>query len=452
MPRFRFAAILALLLSACAAPPPSQPTNTLRPTDPPQTEEAPAETAEPTDPATSEATKAPNHADEWREDLQRLVEFIGETHPRPYVRTSEADFAAAVADLDARLPELSDTQVFFELMRITSLIDGHSYVSIEIQEYAAMDIYPLRLYPFSDGTFIVDAHEPYRDAVGAKLISIGGTPIDEVFAAVGEYVPHDNSQTVALMVAWFSLYPDLLLHLGIIEDAAQPEFVIEMADGTTTTLNPQAIPRMDYGEGWLDAFSTPMGLPQRSDTLYLMHRTDDVFWHTYLPEGEVLYIQYNGVQTIPPQEREALEADLAANPIRKVVLDIRHNPGGDIQFYEPLLEILSGEAVNGQGKLYVIIGRQTFSAAMLLTVDLEQQTDAVFVGEPTGARPHVTGDVVPVRLPNSGLTVLISDLDYNYTDGPDDREWIEPDISAPLSSADFFAGVDPAMAAILALP
>lgn len=445
MLRFRFAAILAVLLSACAAPATSQPaTETPRPTDLPE----PTVTEAPTEPPTA----IPNNADEWREDLARLVEFIGEAHPMPYVKTSEADFEAAVADLDARLPELSDQQTFFEMMRIVAMIDGHSHISMDLQEYATFDTYPIRLYPFSDGVFVTDAHAPYQDAVGGRVVSIGGTPIDEVLAQVSEYAPHDNAYSASLIAPWFTLYPELLLHLGIIDDAAAPEFVIEMADGTTTTLNPQAVAREAYSEGWLDAYSTPMGLPQRPDALYLMHRAEDVFWHEYLADEQVLYIQYNGVQTITPQAREALEQVIAENEIGKVVLDIRHNPGGDIKFYEPLLRVMEGEAINGQGKLYVIIGRQTFSAAMLLAVDLEQRTDAVFVGEPTGARPHVTGDVVPTRLPNSGITVLVSDLDYNYTDGPDDREWLEPEISAPLSSADFFAGIDPAMEAILALP
>lgn len=45
---------------------------------------------------------------------------------------------------------------------------------------------------------------------------------------------------------------------------------------------------------------------------------------------------------------------------------------------------------------------------MNFTVDVEQSTDAVFVGEPTGARPNLYGDVRPVQMPSSGLVAHVS--------------------------------------------
>lgn len=43
--------------------------------------------------------------------------------------------------------------------------------------------------------------------------------------------------------------------------------------------------------------------------------------------------------------------------------------------------------INWRGALFVIIGRNTFSAAQNSATLLDRHTHAVFVGEPTGSRP-----------------------------------------------------------------
>ena len=66
-----------------------------------------------------------------------------------------------------------------------------------------------------------------------------------------------------------------------------------------------------------------------------------------------------------------------------------------------------------------------------------------------GGRPNLYGDVRTAVLPNSRLTVYISAIYWQKSTSDDTRPWIDPDLPAPLSSTDYFAGHDPAMAAIL---
>jgi hypothetical protein len=55
----------------------------------------------------------------------------------------------------------------------------------------------------------------------------------------------------------------------------------------------------------------------------------------------------------------------------------------------PLIHrLIRCDTINQWGKLFVVIGRRTFSAAMNLAVDLERHTRALFVGEPTGGAPQ----------------------------------------------------------------
>ena len=61
-----------------------------------------------------------------------------------------------------------------------------------------------------------------------------------------------------------------------------------------------------------------------------------------------------------------------------------------------------------EGKLFVLIGRRTFSAAQNLTNELDNYLPVIFVGEPTGENINFMGDNRPVTLPRSGLTFYLS--------------------------------------------
>jgi C-terminal processing protease CtpA/Prc len=52
--------------------------------------------------------------------------------------------------------------------------------------------------------------------------------------------------------------------------------------------------------------------------------------------------------------------------------------------------------------LYVIIGRHTFSSAILNAIDLKQKAGAVLIGEPTSGKPNHYGEVRSITLPYSG--------------------------------------------------
>src|SRR5205085_5186928 len=99
--------------------------------------------------------------------------------------------------------------------------------------------------------------------------------------------------------------------------------------------------------------------------------------------------------------------------------------------------------------LFVITGRETFSAAQNLVNQIEKYTEAIFVGEPTAGHPNHYGDNRPFTLPNSGLTVRASTLWWQDLDPRDERLWTAPEIAAELSYSDYVSGKDPALQAVL---
>jgi len=146
-----------------------------------------------------------------------------------------------------------------------------------------------------------------------------------------------------------------------------------------------------------------------------------------------------------------LLAFIEDHPVDQVVVDLRHNFGGNNGLNLALIHMLIRcTKTRDPGTLFAIVGRQTFSAAMMFSVDLEKHTHVIFVGEPTGSSPNHYGDSRKLQLPNTGITVRVSTLYWQYSNPHDERPWIEPTMPAPVSSQDFLSGRDPALEAILA--
>ena len=87
-----------------------------------------------------------------------------------------------------------------------------------------------------------------------------------------------------------------------------------------------------------------------------------------------------------------------AGSVRRLVLDLRQNPGGDNTTTGRCSSSVGDFAARHPGELRVLIDRVTFSAAANLATDIERRTDAVFVGEPMGGGLNFWDDVAFVRL------------------------------------------------------
>jgi len=196
----------------------------------------------------------------------------------------------------------------------------------------------------------------------------------------------------------------------------------------------------------------PTGTPL---PLYLK-RQGDAYWFEYLDQPKLVYFQYNRVQNDGKESIAKFSARLLDfvehHDVQKLVIDMRWNSGGNNFLNAPLLEgLIRCTKIDQPGKLFVIVGRNTFSAAMCGATQIERYTKAVMVGEPTGSSPNFIGETVIVKLPYSRMTASISDLYWENSVAMDYRTWIAPRIYTPPTFAAYRAGRDPALEAILAV-
>jgi hypothetical protein len=387
------------------------------------------------------------------DDVRTLMERIREIHPSPFHATAEPVFQATADDLAARAPSLTPDQLLVELMRFTTLLgerDGHSGIfPLDSAHRRVLHLFPLFLYKFSDGLFVVAA-PGHRSLVGSKLLAIDGLSADALEQRVRLLVPRDNEATRTDRFMSFMLTTEVLHGLGVRSGTGPARFTLQKPGAATTEVTLAPVTAATYLRLMEPAFpGFVYALPRRAAPLYLRRRGED-HYVTTIAHGRVVYVGYNLTLGSTFADARKVLRLAKRKKVRRVIVDVRLNPGGDNHTYVDLLRALRSRSVNRPGRLVVLISRSTFSAAQNFITELERRTRAVFVGETSGGSPNLYGDAAPVDLPTAGVNVEVAGVYWQKSLAGDTRVAIEPKVSVPLASRAFFRGKDPVLAAALA--
>ncbi len=392
--------------------------------------------------------------DGWSADLDYFTDLVERRHPDPFHGIDENAWRDAAAALRDAIPDLSDLEVVGGFMRLAGLIgDGHTSVYPPFEGPLEFHMTPIWPYAFGEDWRIVGAAPEHADLVGARIVAIEGVPIAEAARRIGEHLPADNTMTHRWTVNIALQFAELAQAAFAEGDACCMTLEIESESGQrrSVQLTGGEIDRNPMA-AWAPAHWPTVG--SGAPPLWLKN-TQATFWHAELDELGLIYAQINQIrdgdaQSLKDFGRELVER-LTERGFSHLVIDLRHNNGGNGYLNWPFVrELLRAEVLDEPGRLFVIVGRRTFSAAMLLSSMLEFHTNALFVGEPTGSRPQFYGEDTEFRLPYSGLMGSISSRWFqNRFIADDERPWIAPDIVAELTIDDLRQGRDPAMAAIV---
>jgi len=411
-------------------------------------------------PASNPPPVTADGAREWREDLRFMASEMEKRHRNLFHTVSRERFEAAVRSLDARIPSLARHRILVEMARIVAMVgDGHTNLAPTRDPRVGFRTYPLRLYLFADGLAVRAASREHADAVGAKVVRIGSSSADQAYRAVRELIGRDNEMDARFFAPHLLVMPEILHALGLIDDMEDAAFTLDVG-GTVRTLRLSPAGPAELLAPETD--TTWMPRPELVDardgaarpTPLWLQAPQDRYRFVPLPEAKAVYVQYNQVGDKEGGETIAAFADrllafLDANPIERLVLDLRLNRGGNGELNRPLLvALIRARRVDRPGGLFVLVGRSTWSAAQFLVNDLEKYTHAIFVGEPTGGKVNAFGDSSRITMPHSGVTVRVSTL-WWQGDERDARPWTAPQVAADLALADYRANVDPALDAAL---
>ena len=386
----------------------------------------------------------------WRVDLAVLQRELPRVHKNLFHAMTREELDAAVARLSARVPELDDDAMVVEVARIVARIgDGHTHINFA-DPALGFHVLPLRLNVYAGGVYVDAAAKEYAALVGKRLTRIGSVSVAEALARATAITPGDNESGTKAFVTLPLVIPELLHGLGVLDSAQAATVAVE--SGAPVTVKPMAFADARTIEVADASPLTPMYL--REFTPGLVRNAKKNFWFEYLPDSKVLYVQFNAVywsDDASPAGFFAKVFDFADhNPVDKLIIDVRQNGGGNNTLILPIIHgIIKRDALNQRGKLFAIIGRQTFSAAQNFINHLQKHTNVLFAGEPSGGSPNHFGDPRPVKLPNSGITVNVSTLWWQDLAPTDTRAATLPDIAVDLSPDDYREGRDPVLAALI---
>lgn len=389
-------------------------------------------------------------AEQWREDLRFFAAELPKRHKNAFHFMTREQFESAVKQFDSDIPNLTSEQIYVRFIKLIAMVgDGHT--SIEERGLLGLGIYPVRYEILQDGLFIQSGAAEYSEIIGGKVIKIANHPAEEVLQKVKEISWGDslNEQSLKVEMSFLISCPKILQGLNINDSDEKVSVTVEK-NGQQKTLEVKAIKDimsfMREGKRVFAYEKSANPLP-----LYLKNPNDN-YWFEYVKDSKILYVQFNSVQNKSDESISAFFKkvfDFAEqNSVEKFVLDVRGNTGGNNLLNKPVVIGLIKAKFNERGKLFVILGRRTFSAAQNLVNEIEKYTNAIFIGEPTGSSPNLYGDAIIMTLPNSKISFRVATL-WHQIDARDTRIYTAPEIFTPLSSKDFQNNIDPSFQAIV---
>ncbi|MCI0341205.1 MAG: S41 family peptidase [Planctomycetales bacterium] len=390
---------------------------------------------------------APSRDQRWKEDLRHLCSELPKLHKNLFFRLPRGEFEAEATRLEGGIPGLSDAEVAVALARLVARVgDSHTSVAL-LAPGVGLRAYPLALRWFPEGLVVLAAPEAHRAALRGRVTRIGDLEASEARDRLAQVIPHENGSWLLHQSPNYLICPEILRALGVWSGEGEVPFVVEGPSGGQLTLRLEPVPL---------GSSPPVAqaLDTRAASLPPTFRNPRLLYFAeFLAESGTYYVAYRQCANRPDKPfadfaREVL-AFVAANPVERLVLDLRANSGGDSEVARPLLAGLPGhEKLDARGRLFVLIGRRTFSSGVLNALELRRTTAALLAGEPTGGKPNSYGEVRTFKLPRSGLVVSYSTKFFRRVEG--DPESLAPDLPVEMTAADLFAFRDPVLDAVIA--
>ncbi|MFA9388401.1 MAG: hypothetical protein ACERKD_01250 [Prolixibacteraceae bacterium] len=381
--------------------------------------------------ACEKGNEVPENKD-WPTTIDFFASTLESSHKNLFFQLPQAEFYRMTQTLKQQCDTLSDVEVVLEISKIlTKVGDAHTGLSPKCDIYTFL---PFQFLSLSDGFFCYSAPSNYHEMIGEVLASIDGTSMETVRSKFAEIIPHENEPKLQQGIRNYLACPEVLNGLGITSE--KEDFTFNTISGHSVTVVVKTISGSNVN------YFAEKELP-----LYLQN-TGKKYWFTSIEEEKMVYVQYNSCSEYDDNPFATLTKEVFDEVERisadKLVIDLRWNGGGSSSIFSPMLKaIVNQNVLNQENHLYVITGKATFSSALLNALELQEQTNAILIGEPTGGKPNHYGEVETFRLNKLGITVQYSTKYFKRVEG--DPPSLEPDILVPTSSKDMLNLTDPVL-------
>lgn len=372
------------------------------------------------------------YAQQFKKDLATDLKFYKDSlpvkHKNLFAKLSRTDFDLMTNQLAEQIPILSIEKFYIGLMKIQAAVgDEHSTI---IPPYTTK--YPIKLERFDDGLVVVATDEANKQLLLTKVIGIGGHSLTEAEKTVSTVIIAGNTPYFHIAEASYLASPGLLYGLNLSPSPDYVDLRLLNPKGDTLKVRLNAIPK-----------TQPTAL--QSAPVYnglMANRSKENYWYTM--EQANLYFNYAKCQDDPKkpfdQFNDQLFKEIEKQQPKKIIIDLRMNGGGNSAILEPFIERIRKSSLNKKGKIYVLIGRATFSSALMNAIKLQQETQAILVGETTAGTINHYGEVRDFKLPGTRVQINYSTQYWENWKGHDGP--LVPEIKIAKKLADLLDGND----------
>ena len=368
----------------------------------------------------------------------------------------KARFIDKINEIILSIPERTDEEIIYGLWEVVALLpDLHAFIrqtDAARNEYLPFSVMPIQS---EDGiACVIDAcSEEYTDVLlGKRLIAINGFTLPEIREKLKPIMHYETDSAMdALVVGYRS--SDLpsssaLRYIGVMDGGNTARLTVISRDGEESEIEivsvigdylsaPQTYYLPDVAPGDAD-----IRLPESDRTV--------AAWFRLLADGEALYLRINECNADDAFGKvldDAFEQAGETGNLKKVIVDLRSNPGGLPDLNGNYVRLVNYLNESG-AQTYVLINNESFSGAIALPSMLCRRVDRVqLVGTPGGQSVRFFYGPV-YTFPNCGLTfkcsTLYADFWPEYGDGP-----LMPEVIIYETWDDYLDGVDSVLKYIL---
>ncbi|MES2703027.1 MAG: hypothetical protein V4649_10325 [Bacteroidota bacterium] len=366
-------------------------------------------------------------------DIGEFAETVAGSHIEPFSQISKRRFFRAVRDVKDSAEIYNVDELLVRLLQVSaSLGDEHTNIY-----YSGRDIFPLEFHWFEEGIHVTRTDEQYTQVLYARLLAINGIPIGEVVDRLRTVISDTNTAAVVLATPRYLTDPYVLHGLHVLPGRTGVVYTLLTLRNDTVTVHPQAIDRRraKLHRGF-------------DNNYFLRNRGQGNYWFKYSDTGNFVYFNYSRCEDQDKEHtfaefRKQLENAIAEKKPGKIVIDLRQNRGGNSKLVVPFIDYLQRSLLNEKGHIYVLIGKGTFSAAILNAGELKNRTAAITVGEYTAGSVQHYGSIKRFVLPATKMTASYSTkyhvVEDKYTGS------LRPDVFIANWLADYSRGVDAAL-------
>lgn len=376
----------------------------------------------------------------WQEDIDYLNSQLRSKQLDLFSIIPEQKFQNTLNNIKANISSLQDYEIFIKLQQmIASMHVAHNTISsIGSGKFHYL---PILASFFPDGLYIIQADNQNTNLLGKKIIKVGGKDIQVVLDSLKTIFSYENNYWFNAKGAQLLSFAEALKYFGFTNLLSEVE--VEIENSGKVILKTIELSPGNFTSGFTSILNGKV-IP-----LYMQNASSN-YWYSFIEADSILFLKYNVCSNMPAKSfadlvKEIIEF-IPSHNVSKFVVDLRNNGGGNSSVIEPL-SFLQSSYLNKTGKLFVIIGRNTFSSALLNAISFKQNSNCLLIGEPTGGKPNSYGEVLYFTLPYSGLITTYTTKYFTKLIG--DPEALKPDYQVDISFNDYLNCKDPVMEFII---